>query len=99
TSDLQAGYGNFIEIDHGHGFTTRYAHLGEIKIRQGQRVKKGTAIATVGSTGGSIAPHLHYEVIRNGKQIDPVHFMIDGVTSHEYSVLRTISQKENQSLD
>jgi murein DD-endopeptidase MepM/ murein hydrolase activator NlpD len=62
-------------------------------------VKKGTVIATVGSSGGSIAPHLHYEVIRNGKQVDPVHFMIDGVTSREYSVLRTISQKENQSLD
>lgn len=98
-SDLQAGYGNFIEIDHGHGFTTRYAHLGEIKIKQGQRVKKETVIGTVGSSGGSTAPHLHYEVIRNGKQVDPVHFMIDGVTSREYSVLRSISQKENQSLD
>jgi murein DD-endopeptidase MepM/ murein hydrolase activator NlpD len=98
-SDLQAGYGNFVEIDHGHGFITRYAHLGELKIREGQRVRKGAAIGTVGSSGGSIAPHLHYEVIRNGKQVNPVNFMIDGVTSREYSVLRFISEKQNQSLD
>jgi murein DD-endopeptidase MepM/ murein hydrolase activator NlpD len=98
-SDLQAGYGNFIDIDHGHGFVTRYAHLENIDVRIGQRVKKGNVIGTVGSTGGSVAPHLHFEVLRKGKPVDPVHFMIEGVTSHDYDVLKSTSHKQNQSLD
>lgn len=98
-SDLQAGYGNYIEIDHGNGFITRYAHLNDIQVKIGQRVKKGGIIGTVGNSGGSVAPHLHYEVVRNGKAVDPVNFMIDGVTSREYTVLKAISEKQNQSLD
>jgi murein DD-endopeptidase MepM/ murein hydrolase activator NlpD len=98
-SDLQAGYGNFIDIDHGHGFVTRYAHLESINVRIGQRIKKGTVIGTIGSSGGSVAPHLHYEVLRKGKPVDPVHFMIERVTSEHYEVLKSTSQKQNQSLD
>lgn len=98
-SDLQAGYGNFIDIDHGHGFVTRYAHLESIAVRLGQRVKKGSVIGTIGRSGGSVAPHLHYEVLRKGKPVDPVHFMIEGVTSQEYEVLKSTSHKQNQSLD
>lgn len=98
-SDVQAGYGNFIDIDHGHGFVTRYAHLETINVRIGQRVKKGMAVGSVGSSGGSVAPHLHYEVLRKGKPVDPVHFMIEGVTSVNYEVLKTTSHKQNQSLD
>ena len=98
-SGLQAGYGNFIDIDHGHGFVTRYAHLESVNVRVGQRVKKGTVIGAIGSSGGSVAPHLHYEVLRKGKPIDPVHFMIEGVTSEQYEVLKSTSQKQNQSLD
>lgn len=98
-SDVQAGYGSFIDIDHGHGFVTRYAHLESINVKIGQRVKKGTVVGTVGSTGGSVAPHLHYEVLRKGKPVDPVHFMIEGVTSYNYEVLKSTSQKQNQSLD
>lgn len=98
-SDLQAGYGNYVEIDHGNGFVTRYAHLDDIQVKIGQRVKKGAAIGTVGNSGGSVAPHLHYEIVRNGKEIDPVNFMLDGVTSREYTVLKAISEKQNQSLD
>jgi murein DD-endopeptidase MepM/ murein hydrolase activator NlpD len=98
-SELQAGYGTFIDIDHGHGFVTRYAHLETTAVRLGQRIKKGTMIGTVGSSGGSVAPHLHFEVLRKGKPVDPVHFMIEGVTSQEYEVLKATSQKQNQSLD
>lgn len=98
-SELQAGYGTFIDIDHGHGFVTRYAHLESTAVRLGQRVKKGSVIGTVGSTGGSVAPHLHFEVLRKGKPVDPVHFMIEGVTSHEYEVLKSTGHKQNQSLD
>jgi murein DD-endopeptidase MepM/ murein hydrolase activator NlpD len=98
-SDLQAGYGNFIDIDHGHGFVTRYAHLETISVRLGQRIKKGSMIGSVGRTGGSVAPHLHFEVLRKGKPVDPVLFMIEGVTSHDYEVLKATSHKQNQSLD
>lgn len=98
-STLQAGYGNYVEIDHGHGFVTRYAHLDEILVKHGKKVKKGSTIGTIGSSGGSVAPHLHYEIIRNGENVDPVHYMIEGLTSAEYHQLKIISEKKNQSLD
>jgi murein DD-endopeptidase MepM/ murein hydrolase activator NlpD len=98
-SNLEAGYGNFIEIDHGHGFKSRYAHLEEIAVHQGQTVEKGFEIGTVGNSGGSIAPHIHYEVIREGENVDPVHFMIEGLTSAAYKSLMVRSKKQNQSLD
>jgi murein DD-endopeptidase MepM/ murein hydrolase activator NlpD len=98
-STLVAGFGNQIEIDHDDGITTRYAHLGELKVHHGQRVSKGQVIATVGTSGGSIAPHLHYEVIRNGKNVNPVHYMVERFTSTFYNALVVASEKENQSLD
>ena len=72
------GYGRFIEIDHGNGFTTRYAHLQTIRVKVGQRVAKGGRIGDVGSTGRSTGPHLHYEVRRHGKAIDPIQFIRTG---------------------
>jgi murein DD-endopeptidase MepM/ murein hydrolase activator NlpD len=98
-SNLEAGYGNFIEIDHGNGFRSRYAHLEAINVREGQVVEKGFEIGTVGNSGGSIAPHIHYEVIREGENVDPVHFMIEGLTSAAYKSLTVRSKKQNQSLD
>jgi murein DD-endopeptidase MepM/ murein hydrolase activator NlpD len=98
-SELQAGYGNFIEINHGHGFVTRYANLGEITARGGQKVKKGQAIAVVGMSGGSIAPHVHYEVIKNGKNINPVNVIVEGLDAKQFHHLAESSRKLNQSLD
>ncbi len=98
-SVLQAGYGNAIEIDHGQGFITRYAHLEQINISQGQRVTKGMVIGTVGDSGGAIAPHLHYEVIHQGETVDPVMYMIEGLNSNDYNTLISLSKKQNQSLD
>jgi len=98
-SNLQAGYGNSIDIDHGHGFVTRYAHLEEITVKAGQRVTKGMAIGTVGSSGGSIAPHLHYEIIVNGDNVDPMAYMFEGLNSDAYNRLTMLSKKQNQSLD
>ena len=98
-SDLQAGYGNYIEINHGQGVVTRYAHLGDINVKYGAKVKKGEVIGTVGSSGGSVAPHVHYEVLRNGENVDPVNYMVEGLTSNEYHRLTEMSHQQNQSLD
>jgi murein DD-endopeptidase MepM/ murein hydrolase activator NlpD len=98
-SDLVAGYGNFVEIDHGNGYVTRYGHLEEIIVRQGQVLKKGQIIGSVGSSGGSIAPHVHYEVILEGKNLDPIKFILEGISADQYKVLLSQSSKQNQSLD
>lgn len=98
-SSLVAGFGNYIEIDHGNGIITKYAHLGDLKTRYGQKVSKGQTIALVGSSGGSIAPHLHYEVIKKSKNVNPVHYIIGGLSSTDYQWLVDNSKKENQSLD
>lgn len=98
-SDLQVGYGNYIEIDHGNGLVTRYAHLQDILVKPGQAVKKRSPIGTIGSSGGATAPHLHYEVLRHGTQLDPLQFMIEGITSTEFAQLMQQGKKKNQSLD
>lgn len=98
-SDLLAGFGNYVEIDHGHGVITRYSHLEEIIVRAGQKIKKGQTIGSVGSTGGSIAPHLHYEVIQDGMNIDPIKFFAEGLNAEEFKELAAKSRKQNQSLD
>jgi murein DD-endopeptidase MepM/ murein hydrolase activator NlpD len=98
-TSLQAGYGNYIDIDHGHGFVTRYAHLENINVRYGQKVAKGVTIGTIGNSGGSIMPHLHYEVIRDGEQVNPTPYMIEGLNSAQHHALLALSVKQNQSLD
>lgn len=69
------GYGRMVEIDHGHGITTRYAHMSSISVSEGQRVEKGTVIGHVGSTGRSTGPHLHYEVRIDDDATDPMRFV------------------------
>ncbi|HEY3430432.1 MAG TPA: M23 family metallopeptidase [Cyclobacteriaceae bacterium] len=98
-SSLQAGYGNYIEIDHGNGIITRYAHLEEVSVRIGQRVSKGSVIGTVGMSGGAVAPHVHYEIIRNGGQVDPVLYMMENLNSNQYAELQKLGRQKNQSLD
>jgi murein DD-endopeptidase MepM/ murein hydrolase activator NlpD len=75
---VRSGYGNTVEIDHGNGFKTRYAHLATIGVRVGQRVAIGNRIAAMGSTGRSTGPHLHYEVWVNGKAQNPNRFLKAG---------------------
>jgi murein DD-endopeptidase MepM/ murein hydrolase activator NlpD len=70
------GYGLTVEIDHGYGYKTRYAHCDKILVREGNRVERGARIALVGNTGISVAPHLHYEVIKDGKPVDPMTHLI-----------------------
>ena len=72
----ESGYGNVLEIDHGNGIVTRYAHCSRIDVKQGQRVTRGQTIAAVGSTGLSTGPHLHYEIHVNGKVVDPLTYVL-----------------------
>ena len=74
--DFEAGFGNTFEIDHGNGIVTRFAHCSRIVVRNGQRVARGQLIATVGNTGLTIGPHLHYEVQVNGKPVDPLRYVL-----------------------
>ena len=72
----ESGYGKVLEIDHGNGIVTRYAHCSRIDVRQGQRVTRGQRVAAVGSTGLSTGPHLHYEIHINGKVVDPLTYVL-----------------------
>ena len=74
--DRENGYGNVLEIDHGNGIVTRYAHCSRIDVRQGQHVTRGQRVAAVGSTGLSTGPHLHYEIHINGKIVDPLTYVL-----------------------
>ena len=93
-----SGYGKMIEIDHGFGYRSRYAHMHGFAVRQGQRVKRGDLIGYVGDTGISTAPHLHYEVLINGVQVNPVHYFFNDLTTAEYEKIIELASVENQSL-
>ena len=69
------GHGNYVEIDHGHGVRTTYSHASRVLVRSGQRVSRGDTVALVGSTGFSVAPHVHYEVHENGDPVDPLRYI------------------------
>ncbi len=94
-----SGYGNHIEINHGFGYKTLYAHLSKYKCRPGQRVKRGDIIGYVGSTGRSQAPHLHYEVFKNGERVNPLNFYYGSISAKEYIEISKLANQENQSLD
>ena len=94
-----SGYGNHIVIRHGFGYETLYAHLSKYKARAGQRVKRGDVIGYVGSTGRSEAPHLHYEVLKDKKVVNPINFYYGNISAVEYVVIAQLANQENQSLD
>lgn len=92
------GYGKEVEIDHGYGFVTKYAHMDSFNVKKGQKVKRGECIGFVGSTGGSTAPHCHYEVIKDGQKINPVNYIFKDINEEEYEKLLELASVENQSL-
>jgi murein DD-endopeptidase MepM/ murein hydrolase activator NlpD len=94
-----SGYGNHIVLRHGFGYETLYGHLSKYKVRAGQRVKRGDVIGYVGSTGRSEAPHLHYEVHKNGEVVNPLNFYYGNISAAEYVVISKLANQENQSLD
>lgn len=92
------GYGNQVDIDHGFGYVTRYAHMSAFNVKKGQEVKRGECIGFVGNSGRSTAPHLHYEVHKDNVKIDPVHFFNLDLNPSEYEEILRLASIENQAL-
>ncbi|MCE2996426.1 MAG: peptidoglycan DD-metalloendopeptidase family protein [Cyclobacteriaceae bacterium] len=93
-----SGYGKVLEIDHGFGYRTRFAHMHGFNVRLGQKVKRGDLIGYVGDTGLSTAPHLHYEVFVNGVHVNPIHYFFNDLNAKDYEKIIQLASVENQSL-
>lgn len=93
-----SGYGKVVVIDHDYGYTTLYAHMSKIIVRPGQKVKRGEIIGYVGNTGRSTGPHLHYEVRKDDRPINPIHFFYQDLTPAEYEKVIEIASRPTQSM-
>lgn len=93
------GYGNIVLINHGFGYKTMYAHLSEFKTKIGAKVKRGDVVGLIGSTGKSTAPHLHYEVIKNGEKVNPVNYYFNDLGPAEYEEMLKASSNGTASFD
>lgn len=93
------GQGNVVEITHAGGYVTRYAHLADLAVSRGQKVERGRRIANVGISGSSFAPHLHYEVLRDGVSLDPTDCLFASVGPQEYAQVKYMASRTGQSLD
>ena len=98
-SGWRQGYGETIEIDHGFGYATRYAHCSKRIARVGQKVKRGDVIALVGNTGKSTGPHLHYEVHHNGRPIDPRNYYFYDLSPEDYDRMVQLSSNMGNMMD
>lgn len=92
-------FGKVVYVDHGYGYVTIYAHMSKIKVKKGQKVKRGEVLGYVGNTGLSSAPHLHYEVHRNGRPVNPLYFYYGDLTPEQFLAMQKASEEEGQSLD
>ena len=95
----EGGYGNRVIINDGFGYETLFGHMYKIKVRDGEKIKRGEMIGYVGSTGKSTGPHCHYEVHKNGIPVDPVYYFYNDLTPEQYDRLLKLAQTANQSLD
>ena len=93
------GYGKHVRIDHGFNYVSLYAHLSKYNVKPGQKVKRGDVIGFVGSTGRSVAPHLHYEIFKDGDRINPRNFYYGSLTSEEFNEMLKASSLINETLD
>ncbi|NCD40882.1 MAG: M23 family metallopeptidase [Bacteroidia bacterium] len=93
------GYGNTVIIDHGYSYKTIYGHLNSFKVVEGQQVVRGQVIATVGNSGKSTAPHLHYEIRKNNTPVNPIHFFYNDLTPEQYELILELSLSPTQSMD
>jgi len=88
------GYGNHVEIDHGYGFLTKYCHMQDFKVKPGQKVTRGQCIGYVGSTGASTSPHLHYEVIKNRRKVNPIHYFTSDLDANQYDMILELASRK-----
>lgn len=95
----ERGYGKMVIINHGFNYKTRYAHMSQILVRQGQKIKRGDVIGKVGNTGTSTGPHLHYEVIRNGSPVNPVNYYMNDLTPEDFDAMVQNASIPNQAFD
>ena len=95
----ERGYGNMIVVEHGALYSTSYAHLEKINVRQGQSVRRGDVIGEVGNTGLSMAPHLHYEVLYKGEAVDPVNYFFGELGPLELERMERNAAQRGQTLD
>ncbi|HWY11599.1 MAG TPA: M23 family metallopeptidase [Bacteroidia bacterium] len=93
------GYGNHVVINHGFGYQTLYGHMSKIAVSVGKKIKRGELVGYVGSTGLSTAPHVHYEVMKNGEKVNPINFYFNDLTPQQYQVMLEMSTKSTQSFD
>lgn len=99
TVEIQKGYGKCIQINHGFSYTTLYAHLDDYNVRVGQKVKRGDVIGYLGNSGMSFGPHVHYEVRKNSRAVDPINYYFNDLTADEYDKLVESAANTGQSLD
>jgi len=97
--NLGNGYGNHVVINHGYQYSTLYGHMYRIKVRSGQSVKRGEVIGYVGNSGKSTGSHLHYEVMKGKKHLDPIYFFYNDLTPEQYQQILKIASSRNQSFD
>ncbi len=97
--DMPGGKGSYVVIDHSNGYQTRYSHLSYITVAFGQKINQGQAIGTVGTSGSAIAPHLHYEILKKGKVINPVLFFVEDLSESDIYQLAKLNNQVTQSLD
>lgn len=93
------GYGNHIVIKHQFGYRTRYAHMSKFNVREGQKVKRGDVIGFVGNTGSSTGPHLHYEVEKDNRKVNPYNYYFNDLSPEEFDRMIELSSSANQSFD
>ena len=98
-SEKNSSHGKAITIDHGNGYETSYSHLLDIRVRKGQKVKRGDIIALSGNSGLSFVPHLHYEVRYRDTRVDPVHYFFLELSPEEYQRIIRIALSSMQSFD
>ena len=93
------GYGKQVVIRHGFGYETLYADMSRAIVKKGQMVKRGEIIGLVGSTGTSVAPHVHYEVSKDGKKVNPAHYYFNDLTAEQYELMLENADVSHQSFD
>ncbi len=98
-ANRSSSYGNVVYVEHGYGYKTIYAHMQKIKVKKGLRVKRGDLLGWVGNTGRSEAPHLHYEVHKNGRAVNPIYYYYGDLSPEEFAEMQKASELSTQSFD